>query len=64
LIVESAIKIKLRFFLINERTGKQTEIDEPVKFDGFKPVFRRDKKTHGVCFEFAEQELQYPAGTV
>ena len=48
-----------RFFLINERTGEQVEIDEPVKFDGFKPKFKRDKKAHGVTWEYAEQQLDF-----
>ena len=48
-----------RFYLINERTGEKIEIDEPVGFDGFKPVLRRDKKAHGITFEFAEQELGF-----
>ena len=50
--------MEYRFFLFNERTGR-LEIDEPVKFDGFKPVFKRDAKAHGVTWEFAEQELDF-----
>lgn len=49
----------LRFYLINERTGQQFEIEEPVGTDGFKPVLKRDPKTHGLAFEFAEQELSF-----
>jgi uncharacterized protein (TIGR02145 family) len=48
-----------RFYLINERTGVQLEIEEPVNFDNFKPVLRRDAKFHGVNFEFAEQNLGF-----
>ena len=48
-----------RFFLINERTGERVEIDEPVKFDGFKPKFKRDDKAHGVTWEYAEQQLDF-----
>jgi ferredoxin len=48
-----------RFYLINESTGVQTEIEEPVNFDSFKPILRRDKKFHGVNFEFSEQPLGF-----
>ena len=51
--------MEYRFFLINERNGVQIEIDEPVKFDGFKPLFKRDPKCHGVTWEFAEQKLEF-----
>jgi hypothetical protein len=47
-----------RFYLINERTGTQTEIEEPVGFDNFKPILRRGEM-HGVDFEFAEQTLGF-----
>jgi hypothetical protein len=48
-----------RFYLINESTGVQTEIEEPVNFDSFKPILRRDSKFHGVNFEFSEQPLGF-----
>jgi ferredoxin len=48
-----------KFYLINESSGVQTEIEEPVGFDNFKPILRRDSKFHGVNFEFSEQNLGF-----
>lgn len=48
-----------RFYIIDERTNEQFEIDEPIGFDGFKPRLQRDDKSHGMTFEVAEQELTF-----
>ncbi len=46
-----------RFFLI-DKNDVQTEIEEPVGFDNFKPVINRTDN-HGMGIEFAEQELGF-----
>ena len=52
--------LDFRFYLINERTGgAKVEIEEPVGFDAFKPILRRDVRSHGVMFEFTEQRLGF-----
>jgi hypothetical protein len=51
--------LEFRFHLINNRTSEQFEIDEPIGTDGLKPRLKRDAKTHGLTFEFSEQELSF-----
>lgn len=47
---------KLRFFLTYK--GIETEIDEVVKFDGFKPKLKRTA-SHGMDAEYSDTELMF-----
>jgi len=51
--------MNFKFYLTNMRTGETISIPEPVGMDSFRPTFRRDKNSHGMYFEFSDNELSF-----